>query len=125
MPDDVLAGKPLTPEQWLAATCATDYPDLPAQIVAYFRSHRAGDIALFAAPGWDFNTVNRAGHGGLRPGDMHVPLLLAGPGIAPGRLAATRTVDVMPTILHLLGRPVPPGLDGRPLVQVPQDDASP
>ena len=49
---------------------------------------------------------------------MHVPLLLTGPGISPGRLGAVRTVDVMPTILHLLGKCVPPGLDGKPFVTV-------
>ncbi|HUS92924.1 MAG TPA: alkaline phosphatase family protein [Phycisphaerae bacterium] len=118
VPADALAGKPLPPRQWLAMTTGTEFPDLPAQIVAYFRSRLAGDIAVFATPGWDFRTVNRAGHGGLRPGDMHVPLLIAGPGIAPGRLAVARTADAMPTILHLLGRPLPPGLDGEPLVRV-------
>ena len=117
-PAAALAGKPMTGRQWLVATARTDYPDLPAQIVAYFRARRAGDLAVFASPGWDFRTVNRAGHGGLRPGDMHVPLLLAGPGITPGRLAAVRTADVMPTILTLLGRPVPAGLDGQPVVTV-------
>lgn len=36
---------------------------------------------------------------------MHVPLIVAGPGIAGGRTvaAAVRTVDVLPTILDLLG----------------------
>ena len=119
VPAEALAGQPMAPRQWLAATIETDYPDLPAQIVAYFRSRLAGDVAVFAAPGWDFRTTNRAGHGGLRPGDLFVPLLIAGPGIAPGRLELARTADVMPTILALLGRPVPPGLDGRPLVPVP------
>ena len=116
LPADALAGKPLTSRQWLALTAATDYPDLPAQIVAYFRSRLAGDIAVFAAPEWDFRDQHRAGHGGLRPAEMHVPLLLAGPGTSKARLPASRTVDVLPTILHLLGRPVPPGLDGEPLV---------
>jgi arylsulfatase A-like enzyme len=120
VPADVLAGEPRSPRQWLELTANTDYPDLPAQIVAYFRSPLAGDIAVFAAPAWDFNNLHRAGHGGLRPGDVHVPLLLAGPGIPAGRLNAVRTVDVMPTILHLLGRPVPPGLDGQPLVTLPE-----
>ena len=91
----------------------------PAQILAYFRAPRAGDLAVFAAPGWDFTTVNRAGHGGLRPAEMHVPLIVAGPGVGKGTLPVARTTDVMPTILALLGRPVPPGLDGRPLVGMP------
>jgi arylsulfatase A-like enzyme len=118
VPQEALSGKGLTPRQWLLATVNTDFPDLPAQIVAYFRARTAGDIALFAAPMWDFNRVHRSGHGSLRGADMHVPLLLAGPGIPCARLPVARTADVMPTILGLLGRPVPAGLDGQSLVKV-------
>jgi hypothetical protein len=118
LPADALNGKPYPPRQWLSMTNLTDYPDLPAQLVAYFRGRRAGDLVAFAAPGWDFGNVHRAGHGGLRPGDMHVPILIAGPGITKGTLPVARTVDLAPTILRLLGRPVPPGLDGQPLVGV-------
>jgi arylsulfatase A-like enzyme len=119
VPEEMLAGAACSPREWLAATAATGYPDLPAQIVAYFRAARGGDLAVFAAVGWDFGAVNRAGHGGLRPGDMHVPLLLAGPGVPHQRRRAARTVDLMPTLLALLGRPIPPGLDGRCLVALP------
>jgi len=113
---ELLEGQPASARTWLTATISTRYPDLPAQILAYFRSRLAGDIAIFAAPGWDLNSVNRAGHGGLGPDDMLVPLLIAGPGVPPGRLRAARTVDVVPTILRLLARPVPHGLDGQSLV---------
>jgi len=117
VPKDLLDGKPATGRQWLTATINTDLPDLPEQILTYFQSHRAGDIALFAAPGWDFENVNRAGHGGLRADDdMCVPLLLAGPGVPHARMKTARTVDLMPTLLHLLDRPVPPDLDGRSLL---------
>ncbi len=118
VPDAALDGSPMTGREWLVATAETDFPDLPEQIVAYFRSRLAGDLAAFAAPGWDFRDIHRAGHGGLRPGDMHVPLLIAGPGMPSRRLRTARTADVFPTILHLLGRPVPEGLDGQSLVQV-------
>ncbi len=116
VPAEMLDGSPHPPRRWLEVTAATEYPDLPAQIVAYFRAPRAGDLAIFAEPGWDFRTANRAGHGGLRPSDMHVPILLAGPGVPKGRPAAARTVDLMPTLLKLLGRPIPPGLDGESLI---------
>ena len=45
---------------------------------------------------------------------LHVPMLLAGPGVPAGRRvdALARTVDLVPTILPLLGLPVPAGLDG-------------
>jgi len=113
---DLLKGQPTDPRQWLAETVDTEFPDLPAQIVAYFRARRAGDIAVFAKPGWDFRTYNRAGHGGLRPEEMHVPLVIAGPGIEPGEISTARTTDVMPTLLGLLGRSVPPNLDGTNLL---------
>jgi len=102
--------------QWLEATADTDYPDLPSQILAYFRARRAGDIAVFAAPGWDFGQKNHAGHGGLRPEEMFVPILLAGPGVPAGRADAVRTVDIMPTLLELLGRPAARNLDGHSLL---------
>ena len=116
LPADALAGKAFAPRRWLEMTIDTEFPDLPAQIPAYFRSRRAGDLAVFAAPGWDFVIENKSGHGGLRPGSMFVPLLLAGPGVPKGRLDCVRTVDLCPTLLKLLGRPVPPGLDGQPLL---------
>jgi arylsulfatase A-like enzyme len=73
-------------------------------------------VAVFAAPGWDLTDRYEAGHGGLRPCDMHVPLLLAGPGVPHERRDVARTVDLMPTLLRLLGREAPEGLDGEPLV---------
>lgn len=114
--DALLTGQPADARRWLAQTIATDYPDLPAQILAYFHARRAGDLAVFAAPGWDFRNHNRAGHGGLRPADMFVPLLIAGPGVRQGRVELARSVDIVPTLLELLGKPVPAGLDGQPLV---------
>ncbi len=116
LPADALAGGEMTPRQWLEATVRSDYPDLPAQILAYFRSRYAGDLAVFAASGWDFNNVNRAGHGGLSPGDMFVPLMLAGPGVPHARVDVARAVDLMPTLLGLLGRRVPADVDGQSLV---------
>ncbi len=116
LPAAMLAGKPHAPREWLVATTGTDYPDLPDQILAHFRSCRTGDIALFSAPGWDFHPSHKAGHGGLRPADLHVPLILAGPGIPHVRLGAVRTVDTMPTLLKLLGQPAPIGVDGESMI---------
>lgn len=47
----------------------------------------------------------------------HLPLIVAGPGIARGRVvrAFTEAVDVTPTVLDLLGREVPPQMDGMSL----------
>ncbi len=109
--------KPMTSRQWLNATLPTDYPDLPAQILAYFRSRRAGDIVIFAQPGWDFDTFRRSGHGGIRPDDMQVPMAIAGPGVPHRRLDVARTVDLAPTILTLMGKQPPAPMDGESLVR--------
>ena len=86
------------------------------QLAAYFRARRAGDIAVFAAEGWDFGNRHSAGHGGLNRGEMCFPLILAGPGVPHGRLETAQAVDIMPTILHWLGKPIPDALDGQPLL---------
>jgi len=48
---------------------------------------------------------------------LHVPFLLAGPGIPRGATVPARvtTVDVAPTLLRLLGLPPPPEMTGRDL----------
>ena len=49
---------------------------------------------------------------------LRVPLIIAGPGLAPARVATTvRLVDVMPTVLDLVGRPIP-AMDGISLVDL-------
>src|SRR5205814_4982746 len=49
---------------------------------------------------------------------LHVPLILRVPGEPGGRRVAARvdTIDVMPTVLELLGVPAPAGIHGRSLV---------
>src|SRR6185312_12579936 len=54
-----------------------------------------------------------------RSGD-HTPrgfVALAGPGIPSRRLPPARLVDLAPTILALIGVPIPPHLEGRPLIE--------
>ncbi len=112
VPADALNGQGASGRDWLEWTFESNYPDLPAQIVAYFRARRAGDIAVFAAEGWDFNNKNKAGHGGLHHGDMMTPLLIAGPGVPKGKLGPTRVIDITATLLELLGKELPKNLDG-------------
>lgn len=55
----------------------------------------------------------------LDPPEFHVPLLVIGPPVPVARRAVrapARHVDIMPTILDLVGLPVPRGLDGASLV---------
>jgi len=50
---------------------------------------------------------------------MQVPLILCGPGIAPGQSdALVYLLDIYPTVCELVGAPPPPGIDGRSLAGV-------
>ena len=61
--------------------------------------------------------LDPAVHGSPYLYDRSVPLVFMGPGIAPGRSAEpARTIDLAPTLAKLAGIPIPPGLDGRPLL---------
>jgi hypothetical protein len=101
----------------LAHTHGTDYPDAPLQAAQVFDSPRAGDFILSASYGWDLREREgridmRSSHGSLHREHMTVPFLVN------HKIADTlpRSVDAFPTILELLGRPVPAGVDGRSLL---------
>ena len=68
-----------------------------------------------------------AGHGTSSPYDIHNPLLAAGPDV---RAAATSTVptsnaDLAPTLLTLLGVPVPPSMTGRTVIELLRSGPAP
>jgi hypothetical protein len=95
-------------------TLASDYPDAIAQIAHLAGSARAGEIMLSASRNWDYRAKwepipHVSSHGALHREHMQVPLLLN----RPVRGVPRRTADVMPSALTAIGRPVPPGLDGR------------
>ena len=51
---------------------------------------------------------------GLEAGHVPEGVFLAwGPGVAPGQIQETDIVHIAPTVLHLLGQPVPVDMDGR------------
>lgn len=76
----------------------------------------------------DHGHVAPGGHGGVEREVSHVPLVLAGAGIAPGAAAHdARSIDVAPTVAALLGVPAPGHAEGRALVEVlalSSDDAA-
>ena len=116
VPANALAGEPLTSRQWLQATAQTELPDLGIGLLSYFDGALAADLVIFPGPQWDFDGWRHAGHGGIRAAEMFSPMLIAGPGIPRGRIPVARTVDLMPTLLEALGKPVPAGLDGESLL---------
>ncbi|MBN1282328.1 MAG: alkaline phosphatase family protein [Proteobacteria bacterium] len=106
----------LDPMQSLARTLDTDYPDAPFQIAHLMTAPRAGDLIISATPGFDLrekyeHPEHRASHGSLHHSHMRVPL------ITNLRLEyrPARTADVFPTVLKLLGSPLPGHIDGLPL----------
>ena len=117
VPVEMLGGGDYSSRAWLEATAGTEFPDLLPQILSYFEAPRAADLVVFAAPGWDLGHKWKAGHGGIRPGEMTFPLIMAGPGIPHGELSTGRAVDVLPTILELLGKQADKNLDGQSLIK--------
>jgi hypothetical protein len=96
------------------ACATTDYPDAIVQLSSLVTAERSGDILLSAARGWDlrsrFEPVQHVStHGALLREQMLVPLMLD----RPVSGFPQRTADVAPSVLELLGLPVPNGLDGK------------
>jgi len=120
VPADALAGKPMTSRQWLEATTDTEFPDLATGLLSFFDGRLAADLVVFPSPTWDFDGWRLAGHGGIRGCEMHMPLMLAGPGVPHVELKTARNVDLMPTLLQVLGKPLPAGLDGQSLILAPK-----
>lgn len=110
-----LGGEPrsLDPGDWLGESAHGPYPDAPVQLTQLFRSSRAGDLAVSAAPGSDLRDFwelpeHRSGHGSLRAEHMRCLVAVNRPVGGP-----VRTVDLFPMILRHLGIGVPDGVDGR------------
>jgi hypothetical protein len=109
----------MTRDEVLRHTAETTYPDAPLQVAQVFDSPRAGDFILSARYGWDLREREghidmQSCHGSLHREHMTVPFVTNHPVADPARVP--RSVDAFPTILDLLGRPTPAGVDGRSLV---------
>lgn len=90
--------------EWLNMTATTEMPDFVPQMVEYFDSVRAGDVIFFADGDWSFYNIEKGGHGSCLAADMRIPMYFAGPDIPAGsEIPAARLVDVMPTVLDMLG----------------------
>ncbi len=83
-------------------------------------------IAVTADHGESLGEHGEATHGFfLYEAAVHVPLVIAGPGVPAGRRVAepVSLVSVMPTLLELLELAVPDGLDGRSAASLIRDEA--
>jgi hypothetical protein len=103
----------MTPAEVAASTAASDYPDAPWQVCEFFRSPRAGDLIVCARPGYDLRArfeyqPHNGSHGGLHREHMLVPAAVNGAWGAE----RMRSVDLFPSILQSLGKPIPTAIDG-------------
>jgi predicted AlkP superfamily pyrophosphatase or phosphodiesterase len=79
------------------------YPTRVADVLIRFKEHYVTGSST-------------ANHGSTYRYDTHVPIILAGRNVAPGRYNdRVRTVDIAPTLALLLGLETPSDLDGRAL----------
>jgi type I phosphodiesterase/nucleotide pyrophosphatase len=91
-------------------------PDPPSQrVLRGFHPQRSGDVGVVLEPYWmreDHGTT----HGSPYSYDAHIPLVLRGPGIRPGRYdRAVVLNDLAPTLATLLDVETPSGSVGRVL----------
>jgi hypothetical protein len=128
---EAFLAQPHTAEEWLRVSADSRYPDAVMGFATYFSwqppvedlaDARDPDVLVTAAAGWSFRTDGEQGtdHGAPLREAMRISLFLAGPHIRHGTLEAShRIVDVLPTILQLIGRPYDPReFDGRALTDI-------
>lgn len=79
-----------------------------------------GDLVIAPRPGYVLKSSTGGGIHGV-PETQHTTLLLSGAGIKSGVVnGRANTVDIVPTILYLLGQEIPDNLDGKILTDALQ-----
>lgn len=95
------------------------------QILKTYVEGRSGDIVFIPKPYYVYSkipTVHVTGYAY----DRYVPLLIAGPGIKPGRYGqSVNVVDIAPTLAFLTGTLPPSGAEGRVLAEALKDSLKP
>lgn len=100
---------------WRLATVGGPWPELPLLLVKAYSGpeQRRPDLLVEAAPGYGFMDKTHGDHGGLAAALREVPLLVSGPRIDPQAAPVdARLIDVLPTVMPLLGLAPPTGIDG-------------
>lgn len=107
----------LTFDEMMAESFDSHYPDVFMQMHQLFKSPRTGDVVLSAKTGNDLrekfeHPLHKASHGAICPEHMKIPLVSN----HKFNQKYVRSVDIYPTVLKLMGKDVPEGLDGKSLV---------
>lgn len=134
---------PVSPSQVPIPSFLEDLPDIRQELAEYYSSIKRLDLTLgeildaLAASGRQEQTivVFWSDHGMSFPfskasvyyNGTRSPVLLRYPGMGPPRelTAWVSSVDLMPTLLDLLGLPHPPGMDGRSWVPLLAGETQP
>jgi arylsulfatase A-like enzyme len=88
------------------------------RVLLSFHRERSGDVEVLFEPYW-MSSSSGTTHGTAYSYDTHIPLMLMGPGIRPGRYAQTVALnDLAPTLATLLGIETPSGASGRALAEI-------
>jgi arylsulfatase A-like enzyme len=126
--DEWLAPWPRTPEdtrRQLADyyACITGFDYHVGRIFAALKATRLWENTIIVFSGDNGLSIGEHGLFGKQNlyefGGMHVPLVIAGPGISHGRSEAlVYLMDLFPTLAELAGAAVPAGVEGRSLLPV-------
>ena len=85
------------------------------RVILSFDRERSGDVEIIFEPYWMSASAGTT-HGTVYSYDTHIPLMVMGPGIRPGRHDQTVVLnDVAPTLATLLGIETPSGSTGEVL----------
>jgi predicted AlkP superfamily pyrophosphatase or phosphodiesterase len=88
------------------------------RVVLSFDRERSGDVDILLEPYW-MAAATGTTHGTTFSYDTHVPLVLMGPGIRPGRYDRPVLLnDLAPTLATLLDVETPSGAYGQPLAEI-------
>lgn len=101
---------------WYEILEGEDYPDAVVQLCQIFDSPRAPTMLVSAAKYWSFNSRIIGKHAGLLEEEMIATFTFSGPGIPKKDIKQARIVDMVPTVLTLMGQEYDPDkLDGKPV----------
>lgn len=89
--------------KWGPLTVHHKYPDAVMGMSQIFADGRSGDIIIIAEDDRVFYNGKAATHGSIIKDDMHVPLLIRGPGVKPEKRGFVRSTDLHAMMIEWFG----------------------